>query len=172
MNGQFIKEGDNLPYHGFPEPWTYRATGKRLPGLEIFFDCKMPDYQDPYYPEEAVKKLEEDWAVYLDANAMEGMLKEAAEEEEKKTKGPFDQMVPVDNGVVELPVRVSPPPESVSPFIESVAESADVGLTSDVISFGKFNEIKNNSAYSSVSNNHECTDPFEDLPIEIGRAHV
>ena len=75
LNGQFIKEGDNFPYYGFPEPWTHRATGKRLPGHEIFFDCKMPDYQDPYYPEESVKKLEEDWAVYLDANAMEGMLK-------------------------------------------------------------------------------------------------
>ena len=76
-------------------------------------------------------------------------------------------MVPVDNGVVELPVRVSPPPESVFPLIESVVESADVGLTSDVISFEKFNEMKNDSAYSSVPNNRECIDPSEDLPIEI-----
>ncbi|XP_077232247.1 uncharacterized protein LOC143867639 [Tasmannia lanceolata] len=41
MNGRFRKEGADCPFYGFSEPW-YDETGKKLPGLEIFFTDELP----------------------------------------------------------------------------------------------------------------------------------
>ena len=40
MNGYWIREGDEFPFCGFPEPFIDPASGKRTPGLEIFFDME------------------------------------------------------------------------------------------------------------------------------------
>ena len=40
MNGYWIREGDDFPFCGFPEPFIDLASGKRTWGLEIFFDMK------------------------------------------------------------------------------------------------------------------------------------
>ncbi|KAF5934572.1 hypothetical protein HYC85_030743 [Camellia sinensis] len=37
LNGRFVREGENFPFCGFPEPWL-NAEKKRVPGFEIFFD--------------------------------------------------------------------------------------------------------------------------------------
>ena len=36
MNGYWIREGDDFPFCGFPEPFIDSASGKHVPGLEIF----------------------------------------------------------------------------------------------------------------------------------------
>ena len=37
LNGRFVREGEDFPFCGFPEPWL-NAERKRVPGFEIFFD--------------------------------------------------------------------------------------------------------------------------------------
>ena len=40
LNGNFVKEGGDFPYCGFPEPWVGK-DGKVYPGWEIFFNEKL-----------------------------------------------------------------------------------------------------------------------------------
>ncbi|KAF5932738.1 hypothetical protein HYC85_028909 [Camellia sinensis] len=40
LNGRFVREGEDFPFCGFPEPWL-NAEGKRVPGFEIFFDMQL-----------------------------------------------------------------------------------------------------------------------------------
>ena len=40
MNGYWIREGDDFPFCGFPEPFIDPPSGKRTLGLEIFFDME------------------------------------------------------------------------------------------------------------------------------------
>lgn len=37
LNGNFVKEGDDFPYCGFPEPWMNQRSAKKEMGLEVFF---------------------------------------------------------------------------------------------------------------------------------------
>ena len=53
----------------------------RYPGLEIFVDCEMPAYQDPFFPKGNPEPLEDDWAKYLCEESMEELMKEDTEEE-------------------------------------------------------------------------------------------
>ena len=39
LNGNFVKEGKNFPYCGFPEPWVGK-DGKVYSGWEMFFNEK------------------------------------------------------------------------------------------------------------------------------------
>ncbi|KAF5934569.1 hypothetical protein HYC85_030740 [Camellia sinensis] len=41
LNGRFVREGEDFPFCGFPEPWL-NAERKRVPGFEIFFDLQLP----------------------------------------------------------------------------------------------------------------------------------
>ena len=43
LNGKFVKEGCTHLYYGFPEPWYDFKTMKKMPGFEIFADCKIED---------------------------------------------------------------------------------------------------------------------------------
>ena len=40
LNGRFVREGEDFPFCGFPEPWL-NAERKRVPGFEIFFDLQL-----------------------------------------------------------------------------------------------------------------------------------
>ena len=40
MNSYWIHEGDDFLFCGFPEPFIDPVSGKRTPGLEIFFDME------------------------------------------------------------------------------------------------------------------------------------
>ena len=40
MNGYWIREGDDFPFFSFPKPIIDSASGKRVPGLEIFVDME------------------------------------------------------------------------------------------------------------------------------------
>lgn len=37
LNGYFVKEGEDFPFCGFPEPPVDQVTKTRVPGFEIFF---------------------------------------------------------------------------------------------------------------------------------------
>ena len=37
LNGNFVREGGDIPFYGFPEPWMGK-DGKMYPGWEIFFE--------------------------------------------------------------------------------------------------------------------------------------
>ncbi|KAL7001194.1 hypothetical protein U1Q18_052381 [Sarracenia purpurea var. burkii] len=41
LNGYFVKEGKDLSYCGFSEPWIDEGTNQKLPGLEIFFTYNL-----------------------------------------------------------------------------------------------------------------------------------
>ena len=40
LNGRFVREGEDFPFCGFPEPWI-NAEKKHVPGFEIFFDLQL-----------------------------------------------------------------------------------------------------------------------------------
>ena len=40
LNGCFVREGEDFPFCGFPEPWL-NVEKKRLAGFEIFFDLQI-----------------------------------------------------------------------------------------------------------------------------------
>ena len=67
LNGKFVKEGEVKLYSMFPEPWYDQRTATKLPGIEIFADCKTEA------PKVEEKKIE-DWASHLDPNAMAALL--------------------------------------------------------------------------------------------------
>lgn len=65
LNGYFIKEGDDFPYCGFPEPMFNPTTKTRVPGFEIFFTewypitTEMVDdkaINDSYWKEKVVRR--------------------------------------------------------------------------------------------------------------------
>ena len=41
LNGKFVKEGEVKLYSMFPEPWYDQRIATKLPGIEIFVDCKI-----------------------------------------------------------------------------------------------------------------------------------
>jgi len=74
LNGYFIKEGDDFPYCGFPEPMFNPTTKTGVPGFEIFFTewypitAEMVDDEainDSYW-----EKKEEDWVEHVDSETM------------------------------------------------------------------------------------------------------
>jgi len=39
LNGQFLREGDNFPFDGCPEPHYIKEKGILVSRLEVFNDC-------------------------------------------------------------------------------------------------------------------------------------
>jgi len=37
LNGRFVREGEDFPFCGFPEPWYNHVDKRMKPGMEIFF---------------------------------------------------------------------------------------------------------------------------------------
>ncbi|GMY38587.1 hypothetical protein FCV25MIE_33831 [Fagus crenata] len=71
LNGKFMKEGEEHPYHGFPEPWKNKSTNQKMPGFEIFFNNQL-DIEDLM---QGIEKIEvKDWAKEMDGIAMEELL--------------------------------------------------------------------------------------------------
>ena len=73
LNGNFVKEGGNFPYCGFPEPWVGK-DGKVYPSWEVFFNEKLTFNEKPTM---VIKEIQEevDWENYMDAEAMKTMMK-------------------------------------------------------------------------------------------------
>ena len=68
-----MKEGENFPYCGFPEPWVSK-DGKVYSGWEMFFNEKLTFMEKPTV---VIKEIQEevDWVNYMDAEAMKTMMK-------------------------------------------------------------------------------------------------
>ena len=73
FNGNFFKEGGEIPFCGFLELWVGK-DGKVYPSWEIFFNEKLTFKEKPTV---VIKKVQEEvnWVDYMDAEAMETMLK-------------------------------------------------------------------------------------------------
>ncbi|KAK4595542.1 hypothetical protein RGQ29_013855 [Quercus rubra] len=72
LNGKFVKEGCTHLYYGFPEPWYDFKTMKKMPGFEIFADCKIDDGEEV----NALQDKREDWVCHMDPQAMKTLLGE------------------------------------------------------------------------------------------------
>ena len=73
LNGNFVKEGGDFPYCGFPEPWVGKDETV-YPGWEMFFNEKLTFKEKPTVViKEMQKKV--DWVNYVDAEAMKTMMK-------------------------------------------------------------------------------------------------
>ena len=59
LNGNFMKEGGDFPYCGFPEPWIGK-DGRVYPGWEMFFNEKLTFKEKPIV---VIKEMQEevDW---------------------------------------------------------------------------------------------------------------
>ena len=73
FNGNFFKEGGDIPSCGFLKLWV-RKDGKVYLGWEIFFNEKLTFKEKPTV---VIKEVQEEvnWVDYMDAKAMETMLK-------------------------------------------------------------------------------------------------
>ena len=56
LNGNFVKDGGNFPYCGFPEPWVGK-DGKVYLGWEMFFSEKLTFKEKPTV---AIKEIQEE----------------------------------------------------------------------------------------------------------------
>ena len=71
-NGYWIREGDEFSFCGFPKPFIYPASGKCIPGLEIFFDMEPHFDVDNHSGKQlASKEREKDWVDDADSLALE-----------------------------------------------------------------------------------------------------
>ena len=68
-----MKEGGDFPFCGFPKLWAGK-DGKVYPRWEIFFNEKLTFKEKPTMVIKEVQK-EVNWVDYMDAKAMEIMLK-------------------------------------------------------------------------------------------------
>ena len=76
MNGYWIREGDDFPFCGFPEPFIDTVSGKRTPGLEIFFDMEpYLDMDDLSGKQLAGKEHEKDWVDVANSLALEILVR-------------------------------------------------------------------------------------------------
>ena len=68
LNGNFMKEGGDFPYCGFPEPWVGK-DGKVYLGQEMFFNEKLTFKEKPTV---LIKEMQEevDWVNYMDVETM------------------------------------------------------------------------------------------------------
>ena len=73
LNGNFMKEGEDFPYCGFPKPWVGK-DGKVYPGLEMFFNEKFTFKEKPTM---VIKEIQEkvNWVNYMDAEAIRIKMK-------------------------------------------------------------------------------------------------
>ncbi|XP_077239720.1 uncharacterized protein LOC143880621 [Tasmannia lanceolata] len=75
MNGRFRKEGADCPFYGFSEPW-YDETGKKLPGLEIFFTDELPKnfFFEQIAETAELEKQDSDWVESLESESLDSLF--------------------------------------------------------------------------------------------------
>ena len=56
LNGNFVKEGGDFPYNGFPKPWVGK-DGRVYLGREMFFNEKLTFKEKPTV---VIKEIQED----------------------------------------------------------------------------------------------------------------
>ena len=68
LNGNFMKEGGDFPYYGFPEPWVGK-DGKVYLGQEMVFNEKLTFKEKPTV---LITEMQEevDWVNYMDVETM------------------------------------------------------------------------------------------------------
>ncbi|KAH7838799.1 hypothetical protein Vadar_031317 [Vaccinium darrowii] len=66
LNGQFVKEGEDVLFCGFDEPFYDEETGKRYPGFEVFFGHQLSDSEDEPNEVLILAKGNEDWIENLE----------------------------------------------------------------------------------------------------------
>ena len=73
LNGNFVKEGGDFPYCGFPEPQVGK-NGRVYSGQEMFFNEKLTFKEKPTM---VIKEVQEevDWVNYMDVEVMKTMMK-------------------------------------------------------------------------------------------------
>ncbi|KAJ8422386.1 hypothetical protein Cgig2_024804 [Carnegiea gigantea] len=71
LNGQFLREGDNFPFYGFPEPCYIKEKGPVVLGLEIFNDYHL--LGEEVFTVETKEKSTKDWVDLAGGNIF-GML--------------------------------------------------------------------------------------------------
>ena len=64
LNGNFVKEGGDFPYNGFPKPWVGK-DGRVYLGREMFFNEKLTFKEKPTM---VIKQIQEevDWVNYME----------------------------------------------------------------------------------------------------------
>ncbi|XP_077222180.1 uncharacterized protein LOC143856023 [Tasmannia lanceolata] len=74
MNGRFRREGADCPFYGFPETWCDK-TGKRLPGLEIFFTDELSEdfYSEQIALTAIAEKPATDWAENIEPHLLDSL---------------------------------------------------------------------------------------------------
>ncbi|XP_077237179.1 uncharacterized protein LOC143878845 [Tasmannia lanceolata] len=74
MNGRFRREGADCPFYGFPETWCDK-TGKRLPGLEIFFTDELSEdfYSEQFALASIAEKPATDWAENIEPHLLDSL---------------------------------------------------------------------------------------------------
>ncbi|XP_077237383.1 uncharacterized protein LOC143879076 [Tasmannia lanceolata] len=74
MNGRFRREGADCPFYGFPETWCDK-TGKRLPGLEIFFTDELSEdfYSEQFALPSIAEKPATDWAENIEPHLLDSL---------------------------------------------------------------------------------------------------
>ncbi|XP_077248864.1 uncharacterized protein LOC143888358 [Tasmannia lanceolata] len=74
MNGRFRREGADCPFYGFPETWCDK-TGKRLPGLEIFFTDELSEdfYSEQFTLAAIAEKPATDWVENIEPHLLDSL---------------------------------------------------------------------------------------------------
>ena len=100
LNENFMKEGENILYCGFPEPWVGK-DGKVYPGWEMFFNEKLTFKEKPTV---VIKEIQEevDWVNYMDVEVMKTMMKTSGDvfaitNEEPSDPSKFIMLGPINN---------------------------------------------------------------------------
>ena len=73
LNGNFVQEGGDFPYSGFPKPWVGKDRRVYL-GQEMFFNEKLTFKEKPTM---VIKQIQEEvnWVNYMDTEAIKTMMK-------------------------------------------------------------------------------------------------
>ena len=104
LNGKFVKEGCTHLYYGFPEPWYDFKTMKKMPGFEIFADCKIDDGEEV----NALQDKREDWVCHMDPQAMKTLLGEHVLNMKKDEGDELPSIFPItsnmENWTIEEPL--------------------------------------------------------------------
>ena len=104
LNGKFVKEGCTHLYYGFPEPWYDFKTMKKMPGFEIFADCKIGDGEEVNVSQDK----REDWVCHMDPQAMKTLLGEHVLNMKKDEGDELPSIFPItsnlENWTIEEPL--------------------------------------------------------------------
>ncbi|XP_077249470.1 uncharacterized protein LOC143888976 [Tasmannia lanceolata] len=76
MNSRFRKEGADCPFFGFSEP-RYDETGKKLPGLDIFFTDELPEnfFFEQIAETAESEKQDSDWVENFESELLDSLFR-------------------------------------------------------------------------------------------------